>query len=118
MTDLKPCPFCGSINVRAHPNAVDCKDCSATGPDLGHVGPNYYDCADAVQLWNTRPDKTAILAAMEECAKVCEEIEAAFDKEWRAGLKACQHLQGLGDGASDCVMAIRAKISQMKGEQR
>jgi len=50
---LKPCPFCGSDNVRAWDNSVTCRECDASGPDLGHcVGDK---CREAsIVAWNTR----------------------------------------------------------------
>lgn len=54
-SELLPCPFCGSKNVRASTNLVECRNpnCGATGPDLGHfVEPAPYPQATAA--WNTR----------------------------------------------------------------
>lgn len=55
---LKPCPFCGSTNIKVHsysdavingePDAfAQCHDCSTTGPN----GKTESEAADA---WNTR----------------------------------------------------------------
>lgn len=52
MSDLKPCPFCGSTNLKTHvykgeePDAfVQCHDCSSTGPSgEGETG--------AIEAWN------------------------------------------------------------------
>lgn len=50
---LKPCPFCGSANLRAWDNTVVCRDCDATGPDLGHcVGPVCRE--QSMDAWNRR----------------------------------------------------------------
>jgi len=47
---LKPCPFCGSTNVKRLDlwQCVMCLHCGACGP-------THYDRRRAVRLWNTRP---------------------------------------------------------------
>jgi Lar family restriction alleviation protein len=60
MSDLKPCPFCGSTNgeVQALDEYVKCNDCEAFEPwafDRGET--------DAVELWNRRVDPIARLEA-------------------------------------------------------
>lgn len=53
--DLKPCPFCGSKNIRFKDTrgwletCGECEDCGALGPD-GDID----DVSSAVAAWNTR----------------------------------------------------------------
>lgn len=53
--DLKPCPFCGGLEIydtsrETYSFWLFCKDCGAYGP----VGKNY---ENAVKLWNDRRRK-------------------------------------------------------------
>lgn len=60
---LKPCPFCGSMNI-------DPEGWASTD----RAGPACDDCsgsADTVELWNTRPAEAEILAALQEFVAVC-----------------------------------------------
>jgi len=61
MSDLKPCPFCGSTNLHHTEtsifNAVWCRDCGAM-VDM--------DDGDAIKLWNTRPIEDALQARIAE----------------------------------------------------
>ena len=47
MTELKPCPFCGSKNVADMNGWVQCLNCNATGPDN-------FDHLRAIEAWNRR----------------------------------------------------------------
>jgi Zn finger protein HypA/HybF involved in hydrogenase expression len=50
---LKPCPFCGSSDLAVFDNAIICKQCDASGPDIGHcTGPKCR--AETTKLWNAR----------------------------------------------------------------
>lgn len=46
-TDIKPCPFCGSLGVAVVGSFVRCGKCGASGP-FGNTE------AEAVQRWNDR----------------------------------------------------------------
>ena len=63
MSDLKPCPFCGSTDL--HMQDVDrflqCYNCDATGP--WHIDQTE---AEAVAAWNRRADPIARLEAWRE----------------------------------------------------
>jgi Lar family restriction alleviation protein len=54
MTKLKPCPFCGSINLSEDALRsvssywISCDDCLANGPT------SEVDNVEAVELWNSR----------------------------------------------------------------
>ena len=57
MTELKPCPFCGSSNIIVELYVtgcnVKCKSCGAEGPII----PNYANGRQkeqAITAWNTR----------------------------------------------------------------
>ena len=52
MTELKPCPFCGSKKIQDNYDWgyfwVECKDCKCKGPD------SFEDYEKALQKWNRR----------------------------------------------------------------
>lgn len=50
--ELKPCPFCGSVNLKIFPSFVACAKCDGMGPDK---------TADktAIEKWNTRVEVKA-----------------------------------------------------------
>lgn len=56
MAQIKPCPFCGSENVkyRSLAGRVFCKDCQARGP-CGATD------KDAIKKWNAAPRTTAMI---------------------------------------------------------
>jgi predicted RNase H-like nuclease (RuvC/YqgF family) len=78
MSELKACPYCGSLSVREGcdtPDAkwhyVECDDCHATSKaDLGVSG--------ATENWNTRPIEDALRA--QHVAEMETKVEAL---EWR-----------------------------------
>lgn len=47
MTNLKPCPFCGSEDLQVRKSYVECLGCGTMGPDKS-------DDASACTLWNQR----------------------------------------------------------------
>lgn len=61
MTDLKRCPFCGSIDLDAEGGElciqVDCWKCGAMGPaaDLPKGSKREELVAEAARLWNSAP---------------------------------------------------------------
>lgn len=56
MSELKPCPFCGSSQLHMHDDGyikwVECEDCLAEGPVI--VGSE----ESATDIWNTRQGET------------------------------------------------------------
>ncbi len=66
MTDLKPCPFCGSKDITADKDdgfdswGLYCTDCG-WGIPYEHVSKK-----DAIKLWNSRPLEDALTHRIEE----------------------------------------------------
>ncbi len=59
--DLKPCPFCGSKNLRVVPigkvSGIECNRCRAVGPYPEHQASDGF-----VYTWDTRPIEAALEA--------------------------------------------------------
>jgi len=66
---------------------------------------SFWSKADAEKL-----ARAAIAVALEEAAKVCDEIETAEHRKWKQ--YADMMAQGASDGAGDCAAAIRAMIKK------
>jgi Lar family restriction alleviation protein len=54
--ELKPCPFCGEIEINTSSNGMDsefavCENCGAEGPSKGTR-------FDAIGAWNRRADQS------------------------------------------------------------
>jgi Lar family restriction alleviation protein len=73
MTDLKPCPFCGSdwlsLDVRPLPMGISenryyCKQCGVRGPEV--VG-SFRVLEAAVEKWNQRVEKPS--------SQTCKEVK-------------------------------------------
>ena len=61
MSELKPCPFCGSTDIKLHDeisHAVWCQECFAEVPSI--------DIESAIKLWHTRPIEDALNARIAE----------------------------------------------------
>ena len=50
MTELKPCPFCGSTNVIRSITGIGCNDCSIFVKPWGYC----CDMMDIESMWNRR----------------------------------------------------------------
>jgi hypothetical protein len=78
MTELLPCPFCGSTNIEALArfNFVACQGCGAS---LEDVEPS------ARELWNTRTTPPAVTTSeqVKEALEPCK-IEHTKFEEWAA----------------------------------
>ncbi len=75
MTDIKPCPFCSSADVRGqdylHADApvlvywLECWGCGSKGPEF-HFDHDKVDKSKAIDLWNGPTDLTRLQRAMGE----------------------------------------------------
>jgi Lar family restriction alleviation protein len=75
MSELKPCPFCGSTDIKLHDeisHAVWCQECFAEVPSI--------DIESAIKLWNTRPIEDALTARIAELEAENEKINYFFKK--------------------------------------
>lgn len=70
MSELKPCPFCGSTNIKLHDeisHAVWCQECFSEVESI--------DIESAIELWNTRPIEDALQARIAELEAYIDELE-------------------------------------------
>jgi len=56
----------------------------------------------------TTPTPPGFRDGIEAAAKVADELEDRFAREWRAGHKSDAHMEGQSDGAGEVARAIRA----------
>lgn len=70
---LKPCPFCGSEDLRLMGLQIVCFRCSLRGPSgmLPHPTPLEECKAEAARLWN------ALAKKQEECRELAERLALA-----------------------------------------
>ena len=62
MSDLKPCPFCGSDDVQVYNSSfVECKNCWATGPIFENPDDEDDGTDEAIDSWNDRPEKVEVV---------------------------------------------------------
>jgi hypothetical protein len=59
-----------------------------------------------------RVGSEARASTIEECAKVADEYERIWTKDWRDNWKDAEHLRGKADGASELADLIRARKSE------
>lgn len=73
MDELKPCPFCGSDNVRMDTDYgvyfVLCVNCQTEGPDDP-------DKSTAIKLWNGRPIEAPLLREVDRLGEAFVLIDA------------------------------------------
>jgi len=53
--------------------------------------------------------------AIEEAARLADEIEDRYARKWRAGHKSDSHMEGMSDGAGEVAIAIRALAAAKSG---
>lgn len=76
MSELKPCPFCGSTDIKLHDeisHAVWCQECFAEVPSI--------DIESAIKLWNTRPIEDALNARIAELEEEIQEYRCLCE-DW------------------------------------
>jgi len=74
MSDLKPCPFCGSDDVQVYNSSfVEWKNCWATGPIYENPDDDDDSTDEAIDGWNDRPEK--------DCLDLQSQLDAAMHKE-------------------------------------
>ena len=71
MSKLKPCPFCGSTDIKFDPDEIccpiqysvqgQCNDCGAQEPSGSGVYDSKKDAInDAIEAWNTRANEQEV----------------------------------------------------------
>lgn len=55
---LKPCPFCGSDDVRLMPDHMDRRDSYVLCRSCGARSTSAFSAKDAVEMWNQRTERT------------------------------------------------------------
>lgn len=122
MTDLLPCPFCGSeAEMRKTPRIdgyvfVVCRRCGAAGPGMyGH------DEARAVEIWNTRIGYSSrttkyaavLLKAEDALAEIAKQKKSdEFDTEYDVEVA---DFEGGFDSCVDRARAALAEIAALTG---
>ena len=69
--EIKPCPYCGSTDIKLHDeitHAVWCQECFAEMPSI--------DIESAVELWNTRPIEDELRARIAELEAENDQLTA------------------------------------------
>lgn len=75
MSELKPCPFCGSDKLS---NAINgCFEPSIACDNCGAYGPNDISKEDAVRMWNLRRPEDALRARIAELEARITELSQA-----------------------------------------
>lgn len=70
MSELKPCPFCGSDNLYKEGGRICCEDCDTQGPDCGFILEGHHTSKDLhagyINQWNRRPIEDQALSLLKE----------------------------------------------------
>lgn len=118
---LRPCPFCGSTNLKVYGNTVECHDCDATGPDLGHC----YDQSEAIRRWDQRatvetkgesdPLRTALqgVCAHSAVGSVVYQIAAKAIANSLAKATAPREMNGGPDRRDDELLRLRRQMGEI-----
>lgn len=115
MSELKPCPFCGSDQDVYWSDAVSyiaCGRCGALGPDGD-------DEAEIARLWNTRPEVERLTAELKEAKHYgnrqlltkCGELELVSEKLRTALQKYGNHDEFCEDGDSGCTCGFKEALT-------
>jgi Lar family restriction alleviation protein len=90
MSELKPCPFCGSIDIEksVYEYCVYCNDCQAAS------NTDSSDIVDAINKWNTRtqPDYEALARELETEAHEMDDSKYDYDLGIKKGLQIAAEL--------------------------
>lgn len=121
MSELKPCPFCGSTDVAANSYIIEasvhCFDCSAV---IVRKHPKYGDggLVAAITAWNTR----ATDALLREAAEALEEIAVrdSLPTPSFGGVKPGQYayINRAGPLAEIACATLAKMKAHLKGEQQ
>ena len=120
MSEFKPCPFCGSVNLRiaGGPVYVECNDCAAYGPSAGYENKvTLLEMrAKAIALWEKASEKTdranAELASLRgELAKVTQQRDAAETRSENIARQAIC-LEAQRDTLRAELEAVRRRIAE------
>lgn len=76
--ELKPCPFCGSDNVRVIGVMRPMGECLSCG---AHGTWTIEDHARAVEAWNTRPAEDSLTAQVDRLRRVIVDLTKKHDWE-------------------------------------
>ena len=114
MSELKPCPFCGSTDVAANSYSIEasvrCFGCFAV---IVRKHPKYSDggLVAAITAWNTRADLSDALLreAVEALGMAVDDLDewvACGDSLAQAGFNV--------DGTADCAERARATLAKLR----
>lgn len=81
MTEVKPCPYCGSKDINITDGYVSCEICEATieRKSFSYASIKYAQ-KQAIQVWNTRIEDPRIKQLTEENERLKEQLNNL--KEW------------------------------------
>ena len=115
MTELKPCPFCGSSSIDPKGWASEathgpaCDDCGASAGEISK------DLSGNIAAWNTRtPPPVHVIQQYVDR----REAEAAAAGYWRGVKAAANYLDGYAGGhymAKSSAAALRALLEKGEG---
>lgn len=108
---LKPCPFCGGVNLAVHERHegqnVECRDCQGAGPFIRITG----DEEEAIIPWNRRAPDPALEERDATIARLRAEVE-----HWKECFTALQRAVVGDTGLSAITEApkMRARIKELE----
>ena len=107
MTDLLPCPFCGSTNLRhefaGSQGFIECNECGTAGPCDERAADPICDFEAAVAAWNRRPTFQPV--------PVSERLP-------EPSVKVLAHyFNALGKGRTICAIWVPAKSRSDEGDK-
>lgn len=97
--ELRPCPFCGTDDIRYSGFEIHCKTGGLCLCELGERGDEELDALE--KRWNTRPTEDRLLTELEEWKRRCEAYRQV----------AIQHLSpDGGSGHNESIVDAEARI--------